>query len=227
MSHAWLQEEPQPSKEDVNWDAWLGPCPWRPYNSTYVRGGWQGFYDFHTSCIGEWGAHTFAQSQAGINALTTSAVEYNYVNNTSGDGMVAKFGNGVSMVLSRGDKWWHGSCGMRFEGTDGWVAAADAYKKPEASSPALLEDGEKLLADYMERTGRPMNHMRNFLDCVKSREQTVANPDVMHHSMSTVHAANICMWLKRDLKYDPLKEEFNDPEANRLRTRAQREPYIY
>jgi predicted dehydrogenase len=227
MSHAWLPEETQPPKEEVDWEAWLGPCPWRPYNSNYVRGGWRGFYDFHTSCIGEWGAHTFAQAQAGINALTTSAVEYNYVNNTSGDGMVAKFANGVSMVLSRGDKYWHGSCGMRFEGTEGWVAVADAYKKPEVSSPGLLEDAEKLLVDYVERTGRPMNHMRNFLDCVKSREQTVANPDVMHHSMSTVHAANICMWLKRDLKYDSLKEEFNDPEANRLRTRAQREPYIY
>jgi hypothetical protein len=46
--------------------------------------------------------------------------------------------------------------------------------------------------------------------------------------MSTVHAANICMWLTRGLKYDPMKEEFvNDPEANRLRTRAQREPWIY
>ncbi|MBZ0255878.1 hypothetical protein K8I31_07430, partial [bacterium] len=41
-----------------------------------------------------------------------------------------------------------------------------------------------------------------------------------------VHAANICMWLKRDLKYDPFKQEFNDEEANRLRTRAQREPWI-
>ena len=69
MSHAWLPEEPQPPKEEVDWDAWLGPCPWRPYNSTYVRGGWRGHYDFHTSCIGEWGAHTFAQSQAGIDAL--------------------------------------------------------------------------------------------------------------------------------------------------------------
>jgi hypothetical protein len=228
MSHAWLPEEPQPPREEVDWDAWLGPCPWRPYNSTYVRGGWRGHYDFHTSCIGEWGAHTFAQSQAGIDALTTSAVEYHYVKNSSGDGMVTKFANGVQMILSRGDKWWHGSCGMRFEGTDGWVAVADGYKKPEVSSPALLDDCDRLLADYMERTGRPMNHARNFFDCVKSREPTVANPDVMHHSMSTVHAANICMWLTRDLKYDPMKEEFvNDPEANRLRTRAQREPWIY
>ena len=55
----------------------------------------------------------------------------------------------------------------------------------------------------------------------------MANPEVMLRSMSTVHAANICMWLKRDMYYDPAKEEFlNDAEANRLRSRAQREPWI-
>jgi hypothetical protein len=50
----------------------------------------------------------------------------------------------------------------------------------------------------------------------------------MHHSMTTVHAANICMWLRRSLKYDPVKEEFvGDDQANRLRSRAMREPYVY
>jgi hypothetical protein len=45
--------------------------------------------------------------------------------------------------------------------------------------------------------------------------------------MSTVHAANICMWLRRDLKYDPAKEEFpNDPAANRFRSRTQRGPWV-
>ena len=69
--------------------------------------------------------------------------------------------------------------------------------------------------------------MRNFLDCVKTRRQTVANAAVMHWSMTTVHAANICMWLKRDLEFDPVKEEFvNDDEANRLRSRAMRAPWI-
>ena len=72
-----------------------------------------------------------------------------------------------------------------------------------------------------------MSHVRDFFDCVKSRRQPVANAEVMYHSMSTVHAANICMWLKRDLKYDPAKAEFvNDAQANRLRTRAMREPWI-
>ncbi len=225
MSHSWLPGEPEPPKEEVDWDEWLGPCPWRPYNSAYIKGGWRGHYDFHTSCIGEWGAHTFAQGQAGIDALNTSAVEYGYVNNPTGDGMVVKFANGVKMILQK--EGWHGSCGMKFEGTEGWVTIADGYDKPEVSSPSLLAEADKLVADYSERTGRPMNHVRNFFDCVKSRKLTVANAEVMHRTMSTVHAANISMWLKRDMVYDPVKEEFlNDEAANRLRTRAQREPWI-
>ena len=116
---------------------------------------------------------------------------------------------------------------MRYEGTEGWVAVADGYAKPELSSPALLADFSKLVKDYMARTERPMSHVRDLFNCIKSRRPTVANPEVMHRSMSTVHAANICMWLKRDMKYDPVKEEFiNDPEANRLRSRAMREPWI-
>jgi hypothetical protein len=227
MRHDWLPAEPEPPQDEVDWDQWLGPCPWRPYNSAYTRGGWRGFYDFHTSCIGEWGAHTFAQAQAGIDALKTSAIEYQYVPNESGDGMVTRFANGVKMILSRGDRWWHGSCGMRFDGTEGWVSAADGYSKPEVSSPALLSEFSKVVRDYMAHTQRPMNHVRDFFNCVKSRRLTVANPEVMYRSMSTVHAANICMWLKRDLKFDPIEAEFShDAGANRLRSRAMREPWM-
>ncbi len=227
MRHDWLPAQPQPPKEEVDWDAWLGPCPWRPYNATYVKGGWRGHYDFHTSCIGEWGAHTFAQAQAGLDMLHTSPVHYQYVNNKSGDGMVTTFANGVKMILSRGNKYWHGSCGMRFDGPGGYVSAADGYSKPDVSSPELLKDFDGIVRNYTDRTQRALNHVRNFFDCVRSRRLTVANPEVMYRSMSTVHAANICMWLKRDLKFDPEKAEFiNDDEANKLRSRAMREPWI-
>jgi len=228
MRHDWLPEAPEPPKDEADWDAWLGSCPWRPYNPSYVSGGWRGFYDFHTSCIGEWGAHTFAQAQAGLDCGESSPVEYEYVANDSGDGMVTHFANGVRMILSRGEKYWYGSCGERFDGPEGWVAAADGYTQPDVSSPALLSEFQRVIGQYVARTGRSLDHMQNFLDCVRSRERTVANPEVMHHSMTTVHAANICMWLKRSLKFDPVKEEFvGDEEANRLRSRAMREPYVY
>ncbi len=161
--------------------------------------------------------------------MKTSPVHYEYVNNDSGDGMVTTFANGIKMVLERdlGNKIWHGSCGVRYEGTEGWVAIADGYSRCEVSNPAWMADFKKLVEDYQARTQRPMSHVRNFFDCIKSRQQTVANPVMMHRSMSTVHVANICMWLKRDMKFDPVKEEFvNDEEANRFRSRAMREPWI-
>ena len=226
MSHKWKPAEAQPPIEEVDWDAWLGPCPWRPYNHEYVAGGWRDDYDFHTSCIGEWGAHTFMQAQAGLDAGDTSPVKYEYVDNDSGDGMICYFPNGQKMILSRGDQYWHGSCGERFDGDLGWAAAADGYSAPDVSSPELLAQYEEVVGEYVARTGRSLDHMRNFLDCVKSREQTVANPRKMHRSMSTVHAANICMWMQRNLEFDPQTETFvNDDEANRLLARAQRAPW--
>jgi len=239
MRRDHLPGQPEPDKELVDWDLWLGPCPKRPYNAAYVKGGWRGHYDFHTSCIGEWGAHTFAQCQVALGLVDASPVSYTYVNNRTGDGMVTTFANGVKMVLQR--EGWRGTCGVRYEGSEGWVAVADGYKAPEVSSKALLADAEKLVRAYTERTGRPivpgdgldskdpghrMGHVRDFFDCVKSRKPTVANPEVMHRSMSTVHAANICMWLKRDLRYDPKKEEFvDDAEANKYLSRVIRKPW--
>ena len=46
-SHDWLAAEPLPPKRVVDWDRWLGPCPWRPYNSLYVQGRWRGYFDFY------------------------------------------------------------------------------------------------------------------------------------------------------------------------------------
>ena len=141
MSHDWKEEAPLPPAGEVDWDAWLGPCPWRPYHPDYVRGGWRGYYDFHTSCIGEWGAHTFMQCQVALGLAYTSPVEYTYVDNPYGEGMVTRFDNGVEMILHRDmdKKYWHGSCGVRYEGSEGWVAIADGYDKPDVSSPALLK----------------------------------------------------------------------------------------
>ena len=103
---------------------------------------------------------------------------------------------------------------------------ADGYRVPDVSNPALLSDYDKILADYRARTGRSLDHMRDFFDCVRSRRPTVANPEVMCRSMNICLAADICEQLKRNLKFDLRKAEFiGDPEANRLRSRALREPW--
>ena len=224
MARDWLPAEPEPPRDEVDWDMWLGPVAWRPYNKKYLLGAWQDRYDFYSSSIGGWGSHTFTQCQMALGLSNTSPVSYTYVPNEYGHGMVMRFANGVEMVLQQDG--WNGTCGVRYEGSKGWVACADGYSRPEVSHPSLLADYNKILQDYAARTGRPFSHVRDFLNCVRSRRQPIANADVMFHSMSTVHAGNITMWLKKNLTYDPAKMEFvNDAVANRMRSRTMRAPW--
>jgi predicted dehydrogenase len=221
----WLPAEPLPSKDDLDWDAFIGPCPWRPYNPGYLSGGWYHFYDFATD-VAMWGAHTVAQLLPGLDLTGVSTIRFQY---DSPDGsMVTRFSNGVKMVLARGSNgnYWNGSCGERFDGPEGWAAAADGYSRPDVSSPALLSHYKKIIGDYVARTQRPMNHIRDFLNCVRSRRTTVANPEVMYHSMVICLAADVCEQLQRNLTFDLRKAEFvGDAEANRFRSRAMREPW--
>jgi predicted dehydrogenase len=228
----WLPAQPEPPKDEVDWDVWLGPSPWRPYNSGYVNGGgWYHYYDFATD-VAMWGAHSVAQALAGLDMTNVSSIEFEYAGPDVT--MMTRLSNGVKLVLFRttGSVWepckyWHGACGERFDGPEGWTAAADGYSGPDVSSPALLREYKNVLADYTARTQRPLNHVRDFLDCIRSRRPTVANPEVMYRSMCICLAADICEQLKRSLKFDLRQAEFiGDPEANRLRSRAMRAPYM-
>ena len=232
LKHDWLPAQTEPPKDEVDWDLWLGPSPWRPYNAGYVNGGgWYHYYDFATD-VAMWGAHSVAQALAGIDMTKVSFLEYEYAGPDAT--MTTRLSNGVKLVLYRtpGSVWqpceyWHGACGERFDGPNGWAAAADGYSAPDVSSPVLLQEYKKILGDYTARTQRPLSHVRDFLDCIHSRRTTVASPEVMLQSMSICLAADICEQLKRNLKFDLRQTEFvGDHEANRLRSRAMREPFI-
>ncbi len=231
LRHDWLPAEPEPPREELDWDLWLGPCPWRPYNPGYVNGGgWYHFYDFATD-VAMWGAHTVAQALAGLDLTDVSFIEFEYAGPDAT--MVTRLSSGVKMVLFRvaGSVWdpceyWHGACGERFDGPEGWAAAADGYSAPDVSSPTLMREYKKLLADYTARTQRPLDHVRDFLDCIRSRRSAIASPEVMYRSMSICLAADICEQLHRNLKFNLRDSEFvGDPEANRMRSRAMRAPY--
>lgn len=231
MMTTWLPPQPEPPKEELDWDLWLGPAPWRPYNKGYLGGcgAFLDYYDFGTGVAG-WCSHTVCQCQGPIGADLTSPVEYEYPKNSDSNGFVCRYASGVRLVLSVGNfggfGLWHGSCGVKYEGSEGWVSIADGYSVPEVSAPALLSNSRKLLQDYLERNQRPLGHMRDLLNCIRTRRNPVSPAAVAHRSMSTCHCINISMLLKRSLKWDPEKEEFiGDGEANRMRSRAIREPW--
>jgi hypothetical protein len=76
LARGTLAAEPEPAKDELDWDLWLGACPWRPYNAAYVNGGgWYHLYDFATD-VAMWGAHTVAQALAGLDMTNESFIEF-------------------------------------------------------------------------------------------------------------------------------------------------------
>lgn len=215
--HEWLPAEPEPDIDVVDWNRWLGPAPWRPYNSKYVSGGWRGFFDFHGGGILEWGSHTIDLCQWANQADETTPIEFE----PFGNEVHAKYANGVQLVMR--DTGWLGlgTCSVRYEGDEGWVETGDSGKIE--LYPGKLRAEQR--AFNMPGTS-PEKHIRQFLDCVKSRKQPDANANVAAQSHVAAHAAYISWQLGRKLQFDPANEEFiDDADANRMRSRALRQPW--
>jgi len=209
-----LPEEPEPLREEFDWNRWLGPAQWRPYNKQYpTRGFWSAHLDFSGGSITEWGSHTVDLCQWANDSDDTGPVEFW----REGDRYIGRYATGTKLVIRTGLRF--GSCPVRYEGEEGWVETGDSGEI-ETHPKSLLEE-RRFKGGYP-----PDNHIRAFLDCVKTRKQTISNAEVAHRSISACHVANICKRLDRPVKWDPVKEEFiGDEEANRLRSRAYREPW--
>ena len=218
----WLRSEPTPTRDVVDWDRWLGPAPWRPYNHEYVQGNWRGYWDFDSGCrLLDWGAHTVDLCQWANQADNTMPVEYEPAENK----VTARYANGVQLVLDflrnpfgQRTGWLQtlGTCSVRFEGEEGWVEVGDSggIEVHPASLRSELSGLGNRPASGLDVRG----HARNFFDCVKSRGRPAANCQVMRRSHLACHAAALAWLLGRRLRFDPAREEFiDDAEANGLR----------
>ena len=227
----WLAGEPTPPRDVVDWDLWLGPAPWRPYNHAYVDGKWRGYWDFESGArLLDWGAHTVDLCQWANRADDTMPIEYEPLDNT----IIARYANGVKLVLDclqtpfgQRPGWVQslGTCPVRFVGEDGCVETGDngGIDVQPASLKAEVQDAASKRQSGLDVAA----HTRNFFDCVKSRGKPAANSQVMRRSHIVCHAAALSWILKRKLKFDPIKEEFiGDDEANGLRFRPARAPWV-
>ena len=227
----WAAAEPEPPKEKEDWDLWLGPAPWRPYNREYVAGigGWLCCFDFNAGGgFLNWASHTVDLCQWANRADGTTPVEFEPVGPQRGYGakrvVHARYANGTQLVMrpQDGEGWLNlGSCQVRFEGEDGWVETGDSGKI--ALYPESLRTQQKTATDVnLDAEG----HVRDFFDCVKSRAQPACNADIARSSHVAGHAAAIAWMLDRKVAFDPVKEAFiGDDEANRMRTRPMRAPW--
>jgi predicted dehydrogenase len=225
----WLPAEPEPARDQCDWDLWLGPATWRPYNPRYLVGrGWQGYCDFAAAgAFLDWGVHTVDLCQWANQSDHTLPTEYE----ATPTAVVARYANGVKLVCDiLADPWVNrlpyylnttGSCPVRFEGDEGSVETGDN------GDLALSANLEKAHRGQLAGSGlSPAGHGRNFLDCVRSRALPICNQNIMLRSHQVCFAAHLAWYLGRKLTIDPATTEFvDDAEANRMRRRALREPW--
>jgi hypothetical protein len=113
--------------------------------------------------------------------------------------------------------------GIKFLGSDGWIWVTRGTI--QASDPAILSEE---LPESAPRVYASSDHMGNFIECVKSRQDPICTAAIGHRSASLCHLGVIAIRLGRRLDWDPVKEQFvNDDEANGYVARPMRKPFDY
>jgi len=234
-----LPTEPVP--EGLDWDQWLGPAPWRPFNGRFHRYGrpphvvpWHFCRDFGGGNLTSNAVHAFDVVQWGLGMDESNPVEVIPPETGEYPVLTYKYANGVLLQVDWKlnpetqfvpEGWDVGTriqnFGALFVGEDGWIHVGRqgylrAHPKEILEQPAGEPD-----------PWHPVNnHHQDWLHCIETRQRPACDVSIGCRSTIVSHLGCIAHWTGRALKWDPVKEEFlGDEEANRLRWRAMREPW--
>jgi predicted dehydrogenase len=218
-----------PPPEELDYDLWLGPAPWKPYFPERLENlkGWMLTYDYTVGFQSGWGQHEIDIAQWGNGTDHTMPVEVEGRASFPADGLNDTamtwhteylYSNGVRLIFTSDNENPHG---IRFEGTDGsvFVNRGGIWSEPASLSKVRLKSSDLRL--YESR-----NHHRNFLDCMKTRQDPVCTVTAGHHANAICNLSDIATRLGRKLRWDPASERFlGDDQANRMIARAMRAPW--
>jgi predicted dehydrogenase len=242
-------EPEMPVPKNLNYDAWLGSTPVVFYTEKrvhpqegYDRPGWLRCEQFGAGMITGWGAHHLDSAHWAMDTEHTGPIEIWGKAEFPKKGLwdvhgpfktEAMYANGVHMIVS-GDF----PNGLKFIGTEGWIFVSRGNETVTASDPvAKLKDPQALAASDPKiltsvigpneiHLYESKEHHGNWLECIRSRRETIAPVEVAHRACSACLLHHIAMKLPRKLYWDPLRERFrNDDEANAMLARPQRPPY--
>lgn len=213
--------------DGLDWDFWLGPTPKVDYVKQRCHYDFRWWYDYSGGKMTDWGAHhnDIAQWGLGMDDSGPVAVESegdapskepNSYNCHPRFKVTYTYANGVKLICQSEKR-----NGVRFEGEDGkWIFVDRGHI--EASDKKLLDEKlpENAIRLYVSN-----NHMGNFLDGIRTRKPTICPAQVGHRSVSVCHMGVISLRTGKKLKWDPVKEQFDDAEANKMLSRPMRGPW--
>lgn len=231
-----------PVPEGLNWDLYLGQAPKVDYVKERCHTTFRYWFDYSGGTMTDWGAHHNDIARWAIGLEGPETVEGKVLAPPVPGGYTAfseyevvyTWANGVRHVVktTRDDNIYGGVVnkegqrnGLRFEGTDGWLWVTRGDLK--ASDDAILSDP---LADNAIRLESSRDHMENFFDCVRSRQDPICHVEVGHRSVAVCHLGVNALRTGRELHWDATRERFVGDEAdvgNAFLAREMRKPYDY
>ncbi|HPC59469.1 MAG TPA: Gfo/Idh/MocA family oxidoreductase [Verrucomicrobiota bacterium] len=216
----WTSDASSPAPDGFDWDLWLGPLPWRPFNG-------EAGHALSGMFVGDvnWAPHHYDFIQWVVNPDPKAPLEVSCEpRGPNPDDAVVhyRYANGVVVHSSAcAGEPVGGEGGACFVGTEGRIAV-------ERSN--LVADPARILSEPIRpgdaRVYRSDSHSGNFLECIRTRRPTICDPETAIYSMNAILIGGIALILRRTLRWDPVKSEFiGDAEANRLLSYAPRPPW--
>ena len=215
-SEKYLPEEPIP--DGFDWDRWLGPAPWQPYNgerrSGSFGGGWRLIRDYSGGMTTDWGAHHFDIAQWGMSMDHSGPVEVFPPDGKDHPMLTYRYANGATMFRD-------GANGVLFTGTEGKVEVNRGHFKtwPDSIGQEPIGPNEVHLYESTD-------HGQDWLNCIRTRGRPICDVEIGCRSVTVCHLGNIACWLNRPIRWDPVREEIlGDAEAARWLDRPKRAPW--
>ncbi|MHC5156635.1 MAG: Gfo/Idh/MocA family protein, partial [Planctomycetota bacterium] len=221
-----------PKPDTMNYEMWLGPAPWRPYQN-FGRNGvhwdWRWIMDYSGGQLTDWAGHHVDIAHWGLGLDRTGPVEIEGQGQYPTKGIydvpyaydfTCLYANGMKIRVANASKQPKGR-GACWYGEKGWIHVS--RRGIWTSDPKLLREQ---IGPHETRLYKSENHFRNFIDCVKTRKETITPAEIAHRSISVGLLGEIAIQTGRKLKWDPEMEQFiGDDEANRYLMRPYRAPW--
>jgi len=220
---------PKDPPPDIDYDIWLGPAPWTPYNDLKCSFNWYFISDYCAGWIQSWGVHHVDIALWGAPQLARGRVTVEGTAKFPEDGLAdtsitwrTKITAGDGTVLSFCSNREPGHPqGCRFIGDKGWVLVRRGHIQaaPASLLKTALRPADKRL--YVSR-----HHQGNFLECIRTRRDPASPVEAGHLATTATLIADIATRLRKKLTFDWDTERFvRDDAANLMLTRSMRGPW--
>ena len=205
-----------PVPSELDYDRWLGPAPYKPYNPHRVHQTFRGYWDYDGGGLADMGQHYIDPIQYFLGKDNTSPVSVEVdapQQHPDAVGtwrrIVFTYEDGCQIILDGEGK----EDVPYIEGPKGKL-----YQGFRSDIPDL----EKKLAEFPD----PEPQVAVFSDAVRNRQKFALNEENGHRSCTIINMGLVALRLGRSLKFDPVKQEFIDDEAaNRLVNPPMRAPW--